>query len=64
MTPDPVRVSGAEKYSVQFYWDGEIQFYSSAGTKNTVLEYYWDGNTVLQTKFRVALSGSELTIPI
>ena len=26
-------IAGTEKYRVQHYWDGEIQFYSSSGTE-------------------------------
>ena len=38
------RVFWIRKYSVQVYWDGEMQFYRSTGTKkNTVLQFYRDG---------------------
>ena len=30
------------KYSVQFYWDGEIQCTFLPGPKNTVLQFYQD----------------------
>ena len=31
------------KYSVQFYWDREIQCTFLRGRKNTVLQFYWHG---------------------
>ena len=34
---------GDRKYSVQYYWDGEIQCTVLPGQKNTVLQYYRDG---------------------
>ena len=34
-----------EKNSVQFYWDGEIQFYSTTGTGKYTVRCYSDGKT-------------------
>ena len=34
-----------QKYStaLQFYWDGEIQFYSSTGMEKYNVQFDWDG---------------------
>ena len=41
--------TGREKYSVQFYWDGEIQCTVLLGQRNTVLQNYLLFTIQLQT---------------
>ena len=38
------------KYSVQFYWDGEIQCTFLPGPRNTVLQFYQAPEKILELK--------------